>query len=163
MMCPCHVWVKPEPINVVKRVSCSPWTHHLTDARRVCYHLLHVNSLWFDSHGTRTHHLTDARRACYHLLHVYSLWFDYGSILSSRLLNDVFMSRVSKTRDYKRGEKGIMLSSRVLNDVFVSIYRLWFDSHVTWTHHLTDTRRAWYHLLHAYSLCLTHTAHEHMI
>jgi hypothetical protein len=113
-------------------------THHLTDARRACYHLLHVYSLWFDSHGTRTHHLTDARRAWYHLLHVYSLWFDShgarthhltdahvsqtidykrgvnGYMLSSRLLNDVFVSRVSQTRDYKRGVNGIMLSSRLL-------------------------------------------------
>jgi hypothetical protein len=41
-------------------------------------------------------------------------------MLSSRLLNDVFVSRVSQTRDYKRGVKGSMLSSRLLNDVFVS-------------------------------------------
>jgi hypothetical protein len=41
-------------------------------------------------------------------------------MLSSRLLNDLFMSRVSQTRDYERGEKVIMLSSPLLNDVFVS-------------------------------------------
>jgi hypothetical protein len=41
-------------------------------------------------------------------------------MLSSRLLNDVFVSRVSQTRDYKRGVNGSMLSSRLLNDVFVS-------------------------------------------
>jgi hypothetical protein len=64
--------------------------------RRVCYHLLHVYSLWFDSHGTQTHHLTDARRACYHLLHVYSRGVNVN-MLSSRLLNDVFVSRVSQT------------------------------------------------------------------
>jgi hypothetical protein len=38
----------------------------------------------------------------------------------SRLLNDVFVPRVSQTIDYKRGVNGIMLSSRLLNDVFVS-------------------------------------------
>jgi hypothetical protein len=37
-----------------------------------------------------------------------------GSMLSSRLLDDVFMSRVSQTRDNKRGVKGSMLSSSML-------------------------------------------------
>jgi hypothetical protein len=41
-------------------------------------------------------------------------------MLSSRLLNDVFVSRVSQAIDYKRGVNGSMLSSRLLNDVFVS-------------------------------------------
>ena len=41
-------------------------------------------------------------------------------MLSSRLVNDVSVSRVSPTRDYKRGVNGSMLSSRLLNDVFVS-------------------------------------------
>ena len=41
-------------------------------------------------------------------------------MLSSRLLNDVLVSHVSQTIDYKRGEKGIMLSSRLLNDVLMS-------------------------------------------
>jgi hypothetical protein len=41
-------------------------------------------------------------------------------MLSSRLLNDVLVSRVSQTRDYKRGVNGSMPSSRLLNDVFVS-------------------------------------------
>jgi hypothetical protein len=41
-----------------------------------------------------------------------------GSMLSSRLLNDVFVSRVSQTRDYKRGVNGSMLSSRLLNIVY---------------------------------------------
>jgi hypothetical protein len=68
-----------------------------------------------------------------------------GSMLSSRLLNDVFVSRVGQTRDYKRGVNGSMLSSPLLNDVFVSHG---FDSHGTRTHHLTDARRACYHLLH---------------
>jgi hypothetical protein len=40
-----------------------------------------------------------------------------GSMLSSRLLSDVFVSRVSQTIDYKRGVNGSMLSSRLLNDV----------------------------------------------
>ena len=41
-------------------------------------------------------------------------------MLSSRLLNDMFVSRVSQIREYKRGVKGIMISLRLLNDVFVS-------------------------------------------
>jgi hypothetical protein len=41
-------------------------------------------------------------------------------MLSSRLLNDVFVCRVSQTIDYKRGVNGNMLSLRLLNDVFVS-------------------------------------------
>jgi hypothetical protein len=60
-----------------------------------------------------------------------------GSMLSSRLLNDVFVYRVSQIREYKRGVNGSILSSRLLNDVL-----LWFDSHGTRTHHLTDARRA---------------------
>jgi hypothetical protein len=40
-----------------------------------------------------------------------------GSILSSRLLNDVLVSHVNQTINYKRGEKGVMLSSRLLNDM----------------------------------------------
>jgi hypothetical protein len=40
-----------------------------------------------------------------------------GSMLSSRLLNDVFLSPVSQFRDYKRGVNGSMLSSRLLSDV----------------------------------------------
>jgi DNA-binding HxlR family transcriptional regulator len=94
-------------------------------------------------------------------------------MLSSRLLYDVFVSRVSQTRDNIRGVKGSMLSSRLLDHVFVScvsqtrdnkrgvkgsmydltdarrtcyplhhVYCLWFDSHGTRTHHLTDARRA---------------------
>jgi hypothetical protein len=43
-----------------------------------------------------------------------------GSMLSSRLLNDVFVSRVSQTIVYKRGVTGSMLSLRLLNDVFMS-------------------------------------------
>jgi hypothetical protein len=46
--------------------------------------------------------------------------FNRREELSSRLLNDVFVPRVSQTIDYKRGVNGIMLSSRLLNDVFVS-------------------------------------------
>jgi hypothetical protein len=41
-------------------------------------------------------------------------------MLSSRLLDDVFMSRVSQTRDNKRGVKGSMFSLRLLDHVFVS-------------------------------------------
>jgi hypothetical protein len=41
-------------------------------------------------------------------------------MLSSRLLNDMFVSRVSQTRDYKRGVIGNMLSSRLLKDMYVS-------------------------------------------
>jgi hypothetical protein len=37
-------------------------------------------------------------------------------MLYSRLLNDVFVSRVSQTIDYKRGVNGSMPSSRMLND-----------------------------------------------
>jgi hypothetical protein len=44
-----------------------------------------------------------------------------GVMLSSRLLNDMFVSRVSQIREYKRGLNGGMLSSRLLNDVFVHI------------------------------------------
>jgi hypothetical protein len=43
-----------------------------------------------------------------------------GSMLSSRPLDDVFVSRVGQTRDNIRGLKGSMLSSRPLDDVFVS-------------------------------------------
>jgi hypothetical protein len=57
-----------------------------------------------------------------------------GSMLSSRLLDHVFMSRVSQTRDNKRGVKGSMLSSRLLDDVTTYIFS-----------------------------GLTHTGHEHMI
>jgi hypothetical protein len=41
-------------------------------------------------------------------------------MLSSRLLNDVFLSRESQTKHYKHGVNGSMLSSCLLNDVFVS-------------------------------------------
>jgi hypothetical protein len=85
---------------------------NLTDGRRGCYHLHHVYILLFDSHGTRTHHLTDARRACYPLHHVYILWFDSHG--------NVFVYRVSQIREYKRGVNGSILSSRLLNDVLVS-------------------------------------------
>jgi hypothetical protein len=129
-----------------------------------------VKGSMLDSHGTRTHDLTDARRACYPLHHVYFLWFTRdnkrgvkGSMLSSRLLDHVFVSRVSQTRDNKRGVKGSMLSSRLLDHVFVSharrtcyplhhVYFLWIDSHGTRTHDLTDARRACYPLHHVYCL-----------
>jgi hypothetical protein len=42
------------------------------------------------------------------------------NMLSSRLLNDVFVSRVSQTIDYKRGVNDNMLSSCLLNDVSMS-------------------------------------------
>jgi hypothetical protein len=38
----------------------------------------------------------------------------------SLVVDHVFVSRVSQTRDNKRGVKGSMLSSRLLDDVFVS-------------------------------------------
>ena len=41
-------------------------------------------------------------------------------MLSSRLLDHVFVSRVSQTRENKPGVKGSMLSSRLLDHVFVS-------------------------------------------
>jgi hypothetical protein len=41
-------------------------------------------------------------------------------MLSSRLLDHVFVSRVIQTRDNIRGVKGSMLSSRPLEDVFVT-------------------------------------------
>jgi hypothetical protein len=40
-------------------------------------------------------------------------------MLSSRLLNDVFVYRVSQIREYKRGVNGSILSSRLLNDVLL--------------------------------------------
>jgi hypothetical protein len=46
-----------------------------------------------------------------------------GSMLSSPLLNDVFVSHVSQTIIYQRGVNGSMLSSHLLNDVFVSFNR----------------------------------------
>jgi hypothetical protein len=69
-----------------------------------------------------------------------------GSMLSSRLLNDVFVSRVSQTLDYKRGVK------RRACYHLLHVYSLRFDSHGTWTHNLTDARRACYHLLYVYIL-----------
>jgi hypothetical protein len=89
----------------VKGDSHGTRTHHITDARRACYPLHHVYCLWFDSHRTRTHDLRDARRAD-------NKRGVKGSMLSSRLLDDVFMSRVNQTRDNIRGVKGSMLSSR---------------------------------------------------
>jgi hypothetical protein len=57
-------------------------------------------------------------------------------MLSSRLLNDVFVSRVSQTIDYKRGVNGSMLSSRLLNDVFVAtIYSTFIVYGLTHTGH----------------------------
>jgi hypothetical protein len=41
-------------------------------------------------------------------------------MLSLRRLNNVFVSRVSQTIDYKRGVNCSILSLRLLNDVFVS-------------------------------------------
>jgi hypothetical protein len=132
-------------------------THLLTDARKAGYPLHHVYFLWFNSHETRTYDLTDARRACYPLHHVYCLWFDSHGTRTHDPLDVVFVSRVSQTRDHNRGVKGSMLSSRLLDHVFVSrvsqtrdcyplhhVYFLWFDSHRTRTHHLTDARRACY-------------------
>jgi hypothetical protein len=43
-------------------------------------------------------------------------------MLSSRLLDHVFVSRVIQTRDNKRGVKFSMLSSRMLDHVF--LYRV---------------------------------------
>jgi hypothetical protein len=59
-----------------------------------------------------------------------------GSMLSSRLLEDVFVSRVSQTRDNIRGVKGTMLSSRGNHATFYTTFIL---------------------------SGLTHTGHEHMI
>jgi hypothetical protein len=68
-------------------------------------------------------------------------------MLSSRLLDDVFVSRVSQTRDNIRGVKGSMLSSRPLEDVFVT--------RVSQTHATLYT---------TYIVSgLTHTGHEHII
>ena len=41
-------------------------------------------------------------------------------MLSSRLLDHVFVSLLSQTKDNIRGVKGTMLSSRLLDHVFVS-------------------------------------------
>jgi hypothetical protein len=75
-------------------------------------------------------------------------------MLSSRLLNDVFVSRVSQTIDYKRKSKRThhLADARRACYHLPHVYRLWFDSHGTRTHHLTDARRACYHLLLVYSL-----------
>jgi hypothetical protein len=85
-------------------------------------------------------------------------------MLSSRLLDHVFVSRVSQTRENILGVKGSMLSSRLLDDVFMSRvsqtrdyplqydYCLSFDSHGTRTHDLTDARRACYPLHNVYCL-----------
>jgi hypothetical protein len=101
------------------------------------------------------------------------LWFYLkGSMLSSRPLDDVFVSRVSQTREYNRGVKGSMLSLRLLDHVFMSrvsqtrdnirgvtvsmlslrmlhhvfVSRVRFDSHGKRTHDLTDAMRACYPL-----------------
>jgi hypothetical protein len=59
------------------------------------------------------------------------------SMLSSRPLDDVFVSCVGQTRDNKRGVKGSMLSSRLLDDI--TVYTTYIVSG------------------------LNHTGHEHMI
>jgi hypothetical protein len=98
---------------VVLRLACSSrgtqTPHDLTDAMRAGYPLHPDYVPWVDSHGTRTHDLTEARRACYPLI-------VKGSMLSSRLLDDVFVSRLSQTRDNIRGVKCSMLSSHLLDD-----------------------------------------------
>jgi hypothetical protein len=67
-------------------------------------------------------------------------------MLSLRLLNDVFVSRVSQTIDYKSGVNGSMLSLRLLNVVFLQ----------TRGEHATI-----YSTFIVYGL--THTGHEHII
>jgi hypothetical protein len=114
-------------------------THHLTDARRACYHLLHVYSLWFNSHGRRTHHLT-------------------------RLLNDVFVSHVSQTIIYKRGVNGSMLSSRLLNDVFVSRMSQTIDYKRGVNGSMLSSRGEHATIYSSFIVYgLTHTGHEHII
>jgi hypothetical protein len=72
-------------------------------------------------------------------------------MLSSRLLDDVFVSRVSQTRDNKCGVKGSMLSLRLLYDVFVSrVCQRTRGEHATF--HTTFIVSG-----------LTHTGHKHMI
>jgi hypothetical protein len=69
-------------------------------------------------------------------------------MLSSRMLDHVFVSRVSQTRDNKCGVKGSMLSSRLLDDVFM--FRL------------SQTRDIICGVTYIVS-GLTHTEHEHII
>jgi hypothetical protein len=76
-----------------------------------------------------------------------------GSMLSSRLLDHVFVYRVSKTRDNKRGVKGSMLSSRLLDHVFVSRVSQTRD----------NKRGVKVSMLSSRPSGLTHTGHEHII
>jgi hypothetical protein len=66
----------------------------------------------------------------------------------SSMLNDVFVSRVSQTRDYKRGVNGSMLSSRLLNDVFLSPFKRREESMLPFIPRLVYG--------------MTHTGHEHI-
>jgi hypothetical protein len=77
------------------------------------------------------------------------------SMLSSRLLDHVFVSRVIQTRDNKRGVKFSMLSSRMLDHVFLYRVSQTRDNKCGVKgsmHDLTDARRAWYPLHHVYCL-----------
>jgi hypothetical protein len=74
-------------------------------------------------------------------------------MLSSRPLDDVFVSCVGQTRDNKRGVKGSMLSSRLLDDVFVS--------RVSQTRE--NIRGVKGSMLSIMVPGLTHTGHEHII
>jgi hypothetical protein len=76
-----------------------------------------------------------------------------GSMLSSRLLDHVFVSRVSQTRDHNRGVKGSMLSSRLLDHVFV--YRV--------SQTRDNKRGVKGSMLSSLVSGLTHRGHEHMI
>jgi hypothetical protein len=79
-------------------------------------------------------------------------------MLSSRLLNDVFVSRVNQTIDYKRGINGNMLSSHLLNDVFVSRVSQAIETNTSFKRReesmLPFTPRLVYGM--------THTGHEHI-
>jgi hypothetical protein len=64
-------------------------------------------------------------------------------MLSSCLLDHVFVSHVSQTRDNKRGVKGSMLSSRLLDHAFVSEHAKFYTTFIF--------------------SGMNHTGHEHMI
>jgi hypothetical protein len=81
------------------------------------------------------------------------------SMLSSRLLYDVFVSRVSQTRDNIRGVKGSMLSLRLLDHVFVSCVSQTRDNK-------RGVKGSIEHAILNTTFIvsgLTHTGHEHMI
>jgi hypothetical protein len=86
-------------------------------------------------------------------------------MLSSRLLDLVFVSRMSQTRDNKRIVKGCMLSSRLLDDVFMSRVSQTRDNiRGVKGSMLSSTRGEHATLYNTFIVSrLTHTGHEHKI